>query len=50
MAPSGQRLNTALGGNGQENPEPKALRQLENLLFARTGGLLRVQGQGAQKV
>jgi len=40
----------ALGGNCQENPEPKALRQRENLLPARTGGLLRVQGQGAQKV
>jgi len=44
------KLGPAQGGNGQENPEPKALRQRENLLPARTGGLLRVQGQGAQKV
>ncbi len=40
----------ALGGNGKENPEPKALRERENLFFARTGGLLHLQGQGAQKV
>jgi hypothetical protein len=41
---------STLGGNSKENPEPKALRQQENLLVARTGGSLHVQGQGAQKV
>ena len=40
----------ALGGNGEENTEPKAFRQRENLLFARARGLLRIEGQGAQKV
>lgn len=40
----------ALGGNGKENPEPEALRERENLLIARTGGLLHEQRQGAQKV